>query len=123
LLQQNTFDAEFIKVIFDWKDLPIPAEILGILKKSGTRWSHDALSVQINDNYSVNVDCTWNLELKNKGFPVTEDWDGESYTKQITNGKLEFYPAEGFKNSEHDINIDKEEALEFAERLNKWLVS
>jgi len=121
LLQQNTFDAEKIKVVFDWKDLPIPPEILGILKKSGTKWSHDALKVKINDNYSVNVDCTWNLELEDKGFPVTKDWDGVSHTKQVTEGKLEFYPAEDFKKQEHDIHIDKEEALEFADALNKWL--
>jgi hypothetical protein len=120
LLQQNIFDAEKIKVVFDWKDLPIPKEILGILK-SGTRWSHDSLKVKINERLWVDVDCTWNLELGEKGFPVTEDWDGASHTKQITTGKLESYPAEDFKKEEHDIHIDKEEALAFADALNKWL--
>jgi len=121
LLQERTFDAEKIKVIFDWKDLPIPPEILGILKKSGTRWEHSALKVPINKNYSVNVDCTWNLELEDKGFPVTKEWDGVSNTKQVTEGKLEFYPAEGFNKEDHDIHIDKEEALEFANAFNKWI--
>lgn len=123
LLQQNIFDAKYIKVIFDWKDLPIPKEILGILKKSGTMWVHDILEVEINKNYSVKVDPTWNPELKEKGFPVTEDWDGESHTKQVTEGKLEFYDADNFNKDEHNINIDQEEAHKFAEELNKWIKS
>ena len=121
LLQQSNYVADKVKTIFDWKDLPIPAEILGILKKSGTRWVHDVVRFKVNDNYSVIVDCSWNLELKKKGFPVTEDWDGVSNTIPITPGKIDVYDLDKFNKEKHNIHIDKEEAMHFAEELNKWL--
>ncbi len=119
LLRREGFEVEKIKVIFDWKDLPIPKEILSILKKSGTVWVHDSLKVKINNKW-IKVDCTWNPELKAKGFPVTETWDGRSDTKQVTEGKLEFYDAENCKKK---IKVDKQEALKFAEELNKFLLT
>ncbi len=117
LLKKDNFEVRKLKVIFDWQDLPIPKEMLSLLKKSGTVWDHDILTVKIIKNW-VKIDCTWNKELKSKGFPVTEYWDGRSDTLQVTKGKLEFYDAEKYKKT---INIDKEEAHKFADELNKWL--
>ena len=121
LLMQNNFEAERIKVIFDWKDLPIPPKILGILKKSGTRWSHDAIKMKLSKYYESYIDPTWNPGLKRLGFPTTEEWDGKTSTKQVTNEKLEYFPADDFKEKDHDIRIDKEEVHKFAEALNEWL--
>ena len=117
LLNKNKFEVKRIKVIFDWKDLQLPKELLLILKKSGTIWNHDGIAVKINKEW-IKVDCTWNLELKSKGFPVTEYWDGKSDTLQVTKGKLQFYDSDKF---ESKIKVDKEEAHKFADELNKWL--
>ncbi|RMD66252.1 hypothetical protein D6817_04460, partial [Candidatus Pacearchaeota archaeon] len=66
-------------------------------------------------------DCTWNPKLKEKGFPITENWDGKSDTKQITEGKLEFFDKEDYVKDKNKIKISKEEAYKFAEELNKFL--
>jgi hypothetical protein len=121
LLMQTNFEAEKVKVIFDWKDLPIPPKILKILKKSGTRWSHDAIGIKLSKYNQSYIDPTWNPELKKLGFPITELWDGKESTKQVTNKKLEYFETENFKPEDHGIKIDKEEAHKFAEALNKWL--
>lgn len=117
LLEQEGFEAREVKVIFNWKDLPIPETILRILK-SGTIWDHNSLKVKIGKRW-VKVDCTWNPELKKKGFPVTENWDGISDTKQITEGKLEFFDKKDYIKDK--IKVSKEEAYKFAERLNQFL--
>jgi len=121
LLQEKNFPVEKVKVIFDWKDLPIPHEILGLLKKSGTIWSHDALKLNTNPYYPIYIDATWNSELERLGFPVTKAWDGKGSTKNVTNGKVEFFDADGFRNENHGIHIDRIEASEFGEALNAWL--
>ncbi len=121
LLQEKNFDVDKMKVIFDWKDLPIPKEILEILKKSGTRWSSDALKLNINEHYPVYVDPTWNFELSDVGFPVTKVWDGKGMTKQITEGELEYFDAEGFRDEDHGIVLDEDEVKEFGGALNVWL--
>ncbi len=121
LLLERNFDVTRVKVIFDWKDLPVPSEILGILKKSGTKWSHDALRLNSNEYYSVYVDATWNPELRRIGFPVTGDWDGKSLTKQVSEGKLEYFDVEGFRCEDHGIFLDEDEVRGFGEALNSWL--
>ena len=105
------------------KDLPIPAEILGILRKSGTRWSGDVLKLNINPYYPVYVDATWNFELESLGFPVTKVWDGKGSTEQMTRGKLEYFEAEGFRDEDHGIVLDEDEVKRFGEALNSWLDS
>lgn len=117
LLEKEGYKVKEVKVIFDWKNLPVPLEILSILKNSGTKWDHDSLKVLIDGNW-IKVDCTWDPGLKQKGFPITENWDGKSDTKQITEGKLEFYDLDKYKKT---IKLDKSEALKFAEKLNGWL--
>ena len=121
LLEQEGFNVKEVKVIFNWEDLPIPKEILEILK-TGTIWDHSSLKVQINNKW-IKVDCTWNPKLKEKGFPITENWDGKSDTKQVTEGKLEFFDKEDYVKDTNKIKISKEEAYKFAEELNKFLSS
>lgn len=121
LLLERNFDASKVVAIFDWKDLPIPEEILGILKKSGTRMVHSLLKVRINEHYSIYVDPTWNTELGRIGFPVTKRWDGKSHTAKVTNGKVEYYESEGFNERDYGVVLDEGEFSEFAEVLNMWL--
>jgi hypothetical protein len=119
LLEKEGFEIKEVKVIFNWADLPIPRNILEILKK-GTIWDHNSLKVKINDKW-VRVDCTWNPKLGEKGFPITENWNGKSDTKQVTEGKLEFFNKEDYVKDTKLIKISKEEAYKFAEELNKFL--
>jgi hypothetical protein len=118
LLKESGFEVKKVKIIFDWKDLPIPKEILSHLKESSTIWDHDAISVRINNKW-IKVDCTWDLPLKRVGFPITKNWDGVSNTLQVTKGKLEFYDADKYIKDKR-IKIIKEEAYAFAEALNNW---
>ncbi len=117
LLKNEGFEIKKIKVIFDWKDLPIPKHALSILKKSGTKWLHDSLKVKVNNKW-LKVDCTWNSELEKIGFPVTKEWDGKSDTLQVTRGKLKFYELNDTINKP---KIIKEEAYKFAEKLNEFV--
>jgi len=117
LLEKESYEVKEIKVLFDWKDLPLPQKIISILKKSPTVWSHNSLKVKVNHKW-IKVDPTWNIELEKKGFPVTKKWNGETDTKQVTEEKLKFYDK---KRCTKKIMIDKEEARDFAEGLNNFL--
>jgi hypothetical protein len=119
LLKEAGFEVKKVKVIFDWKDLPIPKEILSNLKESSTIWDHDAVAVKLGEKW-IKLDCTWDLALSQVGFPVTKKWGGKSNTLQITNGNLEFYDADKYVKDKR-IKILKEEAHAFAEALNKWM--
>jgi hypothetical protein len=116
LLKKNKFEAKKIKVLFDWRDLPIPEETLSILKKSDKIWLHDSVKVKVNNKW-LKVDCTWNPELEKFGFPVTRNWNGKEDTKQVTTGELKFYN----KNLIKKPKIIKKEAYKFAEKINYFL--
>ena len=115
ILEKEGLEVKKIKVVFDWRDLPIPEKILSILKKSGTVWVHDSLLVKLNKKW-IKVDCTWDPSLEKKGFPVTSGWNGKDDTLQVTKGKLKFIQNDAYK-----IKLDKTEIKEFAEELNKFL--
>ncbi len=117
LLEKEGFESRDLDAIFDWKDLPIPEEILKILRNSGTQQKHHLLEVRINEDY-LKIDPTWNPELRRRNFPVTEDWDGESDTQQITNGKIRFYNPTFEKIS---LPYFPQERRDFAREFNQWL--
>lgn len=126
LLRKRGFNVRRLDVLFDWKDLPIPADILAIKKSSGTRAFHDALEIEIGGKW-IYVDPTWDPVLKAAGFPVTTDWDGVSPTREITNGKTEKI-SEGRYGSFGDYLTAygvpwpvRSETDEFNRRLNEWL--
>lgn len=126
LLDKERYKTKIIKVIFNWKDLPIPKNILRILKKSSTVWVHNTLAVKIHGDYLF-IDPIWNPQLEKRGFPVTKNWNGLEDTKQISEGKLEFFKKDLFEKDkekilkENKVYINKDEAHKFAEALNKWL--
>jgi hypothetical protein len=117
LLEEEGFESRDLDAVFDWKDLPIPEEIMKILRNSGTQQKHHLLEVRINGDY-FKIDPTWNPELRVRNFPVTEDWDGESDTQQITNGKIKFYHPALEKIS---LPYFPQERGEFAREFNRWL--
>lgn len=119
LLRKEGYEVKKLKVEFNWRDLPIPKNILYTLKKSGTIFPHDSLLVYINNKW-IRIDCTWNPELEKKGFPITKNWDGKTDTKQVTEGKLKFFNEGNYVKKRKVI---KEEAWKFAEELNKYLHS
>ena len=119
LLEKEGFEVKKLKVLFNWKDLPLPKEILSILKESDSIWAHDSISVKMGRKW-IKIDCKWPIELKSKGFPVTENWNGISDTEQVTRGKIEIIDADKFTKKP---NIKREEAMLFAEKLNEFLSS
>jgi arylamine N-acetyltransferase len=122
LLKKEGFEVKKIKVIFDWRDLPLPKNMLGILKR--TIRTHNSLKVKVNNKW-IKVDCTWNPEMKERGFPITEKWDGKSDTSQVTTGKLSFYNPDSkcYLTKKKNLQIDTEESCKFAKELNKYLIS
>ncbi len=118
-LEEMKIEVRITMVVFDWADLPLPDSILGILEKSGTLFPHKIVEVKMGDNW-IKLDCGWDPDLKKANFPVTEEWDGKTDTKQITNGNLEFYTIEDYEEN-HKINLVKEEAHKFSSALNEFL--
>jgi hypothetical protein len=61
---------------FNESPLPFPDQMQAILLKNEIVDLHDYLQVQIDGEW-VEVDATWELPLRDYGFPVTEPWDGK----------------------------------------------
>ena len=104
LLKKEGYEVKKIRVVFDWKDLPLPKEIITILTH-GTLWDHRSLEVKLGEKW-IKVDCTWPPYTESAGFPVTRDWNGKSDTLQVTRGELEFYDADKYVRDETKILID-----------------
>jgi len=111
-----------VKVLFDWKDLPLPIEVIGILKNSTTVWGHNALMLNIN-NKEILVDATWDPALMRSKFPVTVNWDGKSSTLGITRGKTTVMTPEEYDEQKKKMIFVPEEVREFAVALNSFLMS
>jgi Transglutaminase-like superfamily len=62
---------------FNESPLPFPENMQELLRKNEIVDLHDYLQVQIDGEW-VDIDATWELGLRDFGFPVTEDWDGRS---------------------------------------------
>jgi transglutaminase-like putative cysteine protease len=60
---------------FNESPLPFPAAMQALLVKNEIVDLHDYLQVQIDGEW-VEIDATWELALRDFGFPVTDDWDG-----------------------------------------------
>ncbi len=119
LFEEEGFKVRKIYTVFDWKDLPIPPKIIKILK-SGTKSVHHLLEVSLNGKW-IKVDLTWNRELKEKDFPVTNYWNGKEDTKMVTKGKISFYKTKNEAKKEKDINNNFKELHAFANALNNWI--
>ncbi len=120
LLEKEGFEVKKIKVIFNWRDLPIPKNILGILKKSDTIWGHSSLLVKIREK-EILIDASWDPPLAKVGFPVTKKWSGLSDTSFVNNRKTEVLSLKEYKKRRKDIRLDPVEIKKFALALNDYL--
>lgn len=120
LFQGIGLDVKKVKVLFDWKDLPLPQEILEILKESDSIWGHNALVIKINGK-EVLVDATWPKKLKKKGFSITDNWDGLSDTEKITSGKTKTISVKEYEKYKSKIKLIPEEMKAFAVQLNDFI--
>ncbi|MBU3907349.1 MAG: hypothetical protein KKA64_03805 [Nanoarchaeota archaeon] len=111
------YKTKELDAIFDWTDLPLPGYILKILKKSGTKQKHHLLEVKVNDK-CIKIDPTWNLELRDKGFPITVSWNGETDTKQVSFGRIIYYDP---KIQRVTLLYFPEERENFTREFNKWI--
>ncbi len=124
LLKCAGYEVRKVRVIFDWADLPVPPDIVKI--RGVSKGIHDAVEVYLEGQW-VYVDATWSAGLKSTGFPVTENWDGNSSTKQITTGAVQIIES----SAEQDITLlhwkykvpwpVRSKNLEFVQSLNAWL--
>ena len=108
---------------FDWRNSPLPKQIISKLKPVGFIWPHYSLKALIDDKWII-VDATWDSALKKAGFPVNK-WGKNMIfiTKNVRNAKeisglkehikyfLDVY--RGFKKMN--------DAFIFAEALNSYL--
>src|SRR5215468_6444400 len=62
---------------FNESPLPFPEEMQALLRKNEIVDVHDYLQIQVDSDW-IDVDVTWELALRDYGFPVTESWDGKS---------------------------------------------
>jgi hypothetical protein len=62
---------------FNESPLPFPEEMQALLLKNEIVDLHDYLQVSVDGEW-IDVDATWELGLRDFGFPVTDEWDGKS---------------------------------------------
>lgn len=125
MFQRVGTTTRFVKVRFDWADLPIPSDILSELPD--TRSIHDAVAIGIAGQW-VSVDATWDPVLARRGFPSVKDWDGLTATPPVTNGSIDLVFSDeipsGISPYMH-LNVPWPELARtqaFNRRLNPWLV-
>jgi transglutaminase-like putative cysteine protease len=62
---------------FNESPLPFPDEMQALLEKNEIVDLHDYLQICV-DGAWIDVDATWELPLRDYGFPVNDEWDGRS---------------------------------------------
>ncbi|MCX5700100.1 MAG: hypothetical protein NTZ63_00955 [Candidatus Omnitrophica bacterium] len=73
--------VKYVSYLYDWDDKEIQyPQVLRELTKEMPITAHLACKAYINKKW-VLVDATWDLPLRNYGFPVNEEWDGFSDCK------------------------------------------
>lgn len=110
---------------FNESPLPFPDEMQALLEKNEIVDLHDYLQVSV-DGQWVDIDATWELALRDYGFPVNDEWDGRS-SMVLTVNPDEQVEVEG------DPEKAKEEMLakltprqrslrkQFLEALGRWV--
>lgn len=62
---------------FNESPLPFPEEMQALLRKNEIVDVHDYLQILVDGEW-IDVDVTWERNLRDFGFPVTENWDGKT---------------------------------------------
>jgi len=78
---------------FNESPLPFPDSIQALLNKDEIVDVHNYLQIHVDGDW-LDVDATWELWLREFGFPVTEDWDGKT-SMLLTVVPDEHIPVEG----------------------------
>ncbi len=126
LLESKGYEVRKVAIVFDWKDLPVPKEILDLRRQSGTRAFHSGMDVKIKGKW-VAIDPTWDKDLIEAGFPVNENWDGESPMKNVTFGECTRVQHDEYEKisdlyGKFDIPYPvQSENQAFVQALNEWL--
>lgn len=110
-LKEMDIPVKYYLIKFKWEDLPIPKEIIRLMKKGPG--CHLALKAKVNNKW-IWIDPTWDQRLEKGGFPVTKNWNGKTSTKLAVKPiKIkEFEPNDP---SDTDLNYS------FMKAFNKYL--
>jgi hypothetical protein len=110
---------------FNESPLVFPPEMQETLRKNEIVDFHDYLQIAVDDSW-IDIDATWERGLRDFGFPVNDEWDGQSAML------LSVVPEETLV-AEGDPERLKEELLshlpprqrtlrrQFLEALSKWV--
>jgi len=122
--------VKFVTYPFKWDDPAIkyPPEIRKMVKILPITY-HLACKARIGSAWRL-VDATWDIPLKRAGYPVNEDWDGRSDTKNAVtpmeeilhedlDGRLSYESSQKVRYTEKD----KKAYEDFIPALNSWLAS
>ncbi|MFA6355553.1 MAG: hypothetical protein WCY23_00425 [Candidatus Omnitrophota bacterium] len=121
-------EVKYANYSFSWDDPAVkyPPELRSLTKMIPPG-NHLAIKALIGGRW-VLVDATWDLPLKKAGFPVNEDWDGISDTKNAVTPVNEVLHDTIEERVKYDValrsrNTEEQRAAyaEFAEKLNEWL--
>jgi len=110
---------------FNESPLPFPEEMQALLIKNEIVDVHDYLQIAVDDDW-VDVDATWELGLREFGFPVTDEWDGRS-SMLLTVSPDEHSVVDGDPAKVKDEMLarltPRQRALrkQFLEALSKWV--
>ncbi len=128
LFEKNGLETRQIICKFDWRDTPLPPDILS-LPYNPDDTTHQYFQVFIPETSKwVNCDPTWDVGLKSLGFKVAE-WDGLSDTELAVN-PTHIYSASESSNMINGIFQDR--ALisahmdfhrDYYYAINRWMAS
>lgn len=104
---------------------PYPKKLQKIVSRYKVLDFHHYIKMRVGQKW-VNVDATWDIHLKNYGFPVNVDWDGKSNTTVAVRA-IKFFPQNDDIASLKKRLInglspeDREVRAEFLEIFTQWL--
>jgi transglutaminase-like putative cysteine protease len=110
---------------FNESPLPFPDEMQDLLRKNEIVDLHDYLQICVDGKW-IDVDATWELPLRDYGFPVNEDWDGgTSMLLTVTPDEQEEVHGDPSKAKEERLAklTPRQRTLrkQFLEALGRWL--
>ena len=128
MYQKLNIPIQYASYPFNWNDLEanIPPKIRKLAEKMPIGY-HVACKAYINKKWII-IDATWDLPLKREGFPVNEDWDGISNTKNAVKPHKEIVHDNEYERMDYfrmktAWHGKREETLntEFYNEFNNWL--
>lgn len=111
---------------FNESPLPFPDEMQEMLRKDEILDMHDYLQVELDGDW-IDIDVTWERGLRDFGFPVNEEWDGQaSMVLSVVPEEHVVVDGEAARAKEEMLAklSPRQRALRkrFLEALNRWVV-